>query len=175
MIPRINGERLWADLMELGAIGFAEGRGVTRTALSDADLAGKAWLTQKLQEAGLEVRTDAAYNVIGRLRSPGGRGLVAMGSHLDTVPQGGKFDGMLGVLGALECARTIRESATRLPWDLEILNFTDEEAAHNTGTVGSRAMLGLLKDRELHQSLVKGRPTFAYGRTNQTWRGSSGW
>ena len=161
MIPNINGDRLWADLMALGEIGYAEGRGVTRTALSDADLAGRAWLIKKYEEAGLAVRTDAAYNVIGRLAcGKSGAGLVAMGSHLDTVPQGGKFDGMLGVLGALECVRTIREHRIALPWDLEIINFTDEEAAHNAGTLGSRAMFGQLKDGELDKSLAKGKPTF---------------
>ncbi len=70
-----------------------------------------------------------------------------MGSHLDTVPQGGKFDGMLGVLAGLECVRTIREHGIDLPWNLEVINFTDEEAAHNAGTVGSRAMLGQLEGR----------------------------
>jgi len=162
MIPRINGERLWADLMALGEIGFAEGRGVTRTALSDADLAGKTWLVRRFEEAGLEVRTDAAYNVIGRLpsRTPGAR-LVAVGSHLDTVPQGGKFDGMLGVLAALECVRTVRETGIQLPWDLEVISFTDEEGAHNAGTVGSRAMMGELRDGELEKSVKQGRLSFA--------------
>lgn len=162
MIPRINGDRLWADLMALGAIGYAEGRGVTRTALSQGDLAGKAWLVQQYEAAGLEVRTDAAFNVIGRLAcGVPGAGLVALGSHLDTVPQGGKFDGMLGVLGALECVRTIREQGLALPRDLEIISFTDEEGAHGTGTVGSRAMLGQLKDGELTKSTGRDHPTFA--------------
>ena len=81
-IPQINVDRLWADLMALGEIGFGEGRGVTRTALSEADLAGNAWLTRKFQAAGLAVRTDAAYNVIGRLSSGSpGAALVVMGSH----------------------------------------------------------------------------------------------
>jgi len=161
-VPRINGERLWADLMALGEIGFAEGRGVTRTALSDADLAGKAWLVRRFEEAGLEARTDAAYNVIGRLPSgTPGAGLVAIGSHLDTVPQGGKFDGMLGVLAALECVRTIRIAGIQLPWDLEVISFTDEEGAHNAGTVGSRAMMGALSDGELEKSVKRGRPSFA--------------
>jgi hydantoinase/carbamoylase family amidase len=161
-VPRINGERLWADLMALGEIGFAPGRGVTRPALSQADLAGKDWLVGRFREAGLEVHTDAAYNVIGRLASgkPEAK-LVAMGSHLDTVPQGGKFDGMLGVLAALECVRTIREQGVRLPWDLEVINFTDEEGAHNAGTVGSRAMMGDLSDGELEKSVKQGRPSFA--------------
>jgi N-carbamoyl-L-amino-acid hydrolase len=161
-VPRINGERLWADLMALGGIGFAEGRGVTRTALSEADLAGKAWLVRKFEEAGLRVAVDAAYNVIGRLPcGTPGAGLVALGSHLDTVPQGGKFDGMLGVLAALECVRTIREAGIQLPWQLEVINFTDEEAAHNAGTVGSRAMMGLLANGELERSVKHGRPSFA--------------
>lgn len=161
-VPRINGERLWADLTALGEIGFAPGRGVTRTALSQPDLAGKEWLAGKFREAGLDVRTDAAYNVIGRLTSGRARArLVAMGSHLDTVPQGGKFDGMLGVLAALECVRTIREQGIRLPWDLEVINFTDEEGAHNAGTVGSRAMMGDLSDGELEKSVKRGRPSFA--------------
>jgi N-carbamoyl-L-amino-acid hydrolase len=162
MIPRINADRLWAELMALGEIGYAEGRGVTRTALSTADLEGRAWLIGRFREAGLEVTTDAACNVIGRLRcGKPGAGLVGIGSHLDTVPQGGRFDGMLGVLGGLECARTIRESGLALPWDLEVIDFTDEEAAHNAGTVGSRAMLGLLKEGELVKSIGTGRPTFA--------------
>jgi beta-ureidopropionase / N-carbamoyl-L-amino-acid hydrolase len=162
MIPTINADRLWAELMALGEIGYAEGRGVTRTALSPADLDGRAWLINRFREAGLEVTTDAACNVIGRLRcGKPGAGLVGIGSHLDTVPQGGKFDGMLGVLGGLECVRTIREAGLTLPWDLEVIDFTDEEAAHNAGTVGSRAMLGLLKEGELLKSVGTGRPTFA--------------
>jgi len=161
-VPQINGDRLWADLMALGEIGYEEGRGVTRTALSPADLAGKAWLVRKFEEVGLAVATDAAYNVIGRLACGApDAGLVAIGSHLDTVPQGGKFDGMLGVLAGLECARAIRENGIALPWNLEIINFTDEEAAHHAGTVGSRAMMGLLAEGELDKSVGQGRRSFA--------------
>lgn len=161
-VPKINGDRLWADLMALGEIGYAQGRGVTRTALSEADLAGRAWLVRKFEEAGLAVTTDAAYNVIGRLAcGTPGAGLVAIGSHLDTVPEGGRFDGMLGVLAGLECVRTIREHGIALPWNLEVINFTDEEAAHHAGTVGSRAMMGLLAEGELDKSVGQGRRSFA--------------
>jgi hydantoinase/carbamoylase family amidase len=161
-IPKINADRLWADLMALGEIGLQPSGGVSRPALSEADLAGRAWLAERFREAGLDVRTDPAANVIGRLpgRQSGGS-VLAMGSHLDTVPQGGKFDGMLGVLGGLECVRAIREHGLQLPWDLELISFCDEEAAHNAGTVGSRAMLGQLAAGELEKSVQHGRPSFA--------------
>ena len=97
-IPRINAARLWADLMALGKIGAVSGQGVTRTALSDADLQAKDWLLTRMHDAGLETSTDAVYNLSGRLRAGRSRqlGLLAVGSHLDSVPQGGPFDGVLG-------------------------------------------------------------------------------
>jgi len=159
----VNTERLWSDLRELGKIGLVEGRGVTRLALSDADIAAKEWLTKRMKEAGLEVHMDAATNVIGKLKPGTQRDtkIVAVGSHLDTVPQGGMFDGALGVLAGLECARVLQEKKIGLPWDLEIINFSDEEASHNAGTVGSRAMMGTLSRDEIYRSKEKGVPTFA--------------
>ena len=71
------------------------------------------------------------------------------------------FDGALGVLAGLECVRTLKEHRIALPWDLEIINFCDEEAGHNAGTVGSRAMLGRLREGELHRAKAKGLSTFA--------------
>ena len=159
----INPDRLWNDLQELAKIGYREGRGVSRPALSDADMAARQWLTDRMQATGLDVRVDAAANVIGTLPATGARPqkVLAIGSHLDTVPQGGKFDGALGVLAGLECARVIRENGLELPWDLEVINFCDEEAAHNAGTVGSRAMLGQLQPEEIYVSKAKGMATFA--------------
>ncbi|MFO8061133.1 MAG: M28 family peptidase, partial [Bacillota bacterium] len=102
---RIDARRLHRDLEELGKIGCVEGRGVTRLALSEDDLRGRQWLMDRMQVAGLEVRVDAAANVIGRLPAAGeGAQTLIIGSHLDTVPQGGMFDGALGVLAGLECA-----------------------------------------------------------------------
>jgi len=159
----VNTERLWKDLQELRKIGFAKGRGVTRLALSDADIAAKGWLTKRMKEAGLEVQMDAATNVIGRLKSSSRRDtrIVAVVSHLDTVPQGGMFDGALGVLAGLECARVLQENKIGLPWGLEIINFSDEEGSHNAGTIGSRAMMGKLSGNEIYRSIEKGIPTFA--------------
>ncbi len=158
-----NTERLWSDLQELGKIGFVEGGGVTRLALSDGDIAAKEWLTKRMKEAGLEVHMDAATNVIGKLKSTLVKDskIVAVGSHLDTVPQGGMFDGALGVLAGLECARVLQEKKIGLPWDLEIINFSDEEASHNAGTIGSRAMMGTLSRDEIYRSKEKRIPTFA--------------
>jgi hydantoinase/carbamoylase family amidase len=159
----INGKRLWSDLMELGRIGKQATGGVTRTALSDADQQARQWLSDKMKAAGLIVNVDAAMNVIGTLKAdePQTGEKAAMGSHLDTVPSGGIFDGALGVVAALECVRTLKENRVNLPWNLEVISFCDEEAAYNAGTVGSRAMMGLLQDGEIHRAKTKAGPTFA--------------
>ncbi len=161
--PVINKDRLWADLQEVGKIGSRKGHGVNRPALSDADIAAKQWLMEKMKDAGIEICVDPATNVIGTLRTAGKRPakILVIGSHLDTVPQGGMFDGALGVVAGLECARVIKEQGIELPWDLEVINFCDEEAAHNAGTVGSRAMIGQLTPEEIFVSKSKGVPTFA--------------
>ena len=157
---RIDQHRLQRDLEELGQIGYVEGRGVTRLALTEEDLQGRQWLIAKMQEAGMQVRVDAAANVIGRLPAPGeGAQVLAIGSHLDTVPQGGRFDGALGVLAGLECARVLNENGVSLPWDLEVINFTDEEGHHYAGTFGSRAMVGERLTEEMRGQKVEGVPT----------------
>ena len=159
----VNTDRLWSDLQEVGKIGYREGYGVTRPALSDVDIAAKEWLMDRMKEAGLEVRVDAATNLIGTLRAetPRPAKILVIASHLDTVPQGGMFDGALGIVAGLECARFFRENDIRLPWDLEVINFSDEEAAHNAGTVGSRAMIGQLTPDEIFIAKAKGISTFA--------------
>jgi hypothetical protein len=71
------------------------------------------------------------------------------------------FDGALGVVAGLECARTLKENRVQLPWDVEIINFSDEEAAYNAGTIGSRAMIGKLVENEIYVSKTGGEKTFA--------------
>jgi len=158
----INQDRLWNDLMELGKIGAQPGGGVTRTALSREDQQARLWLIDKMEAAGLAVRVDGIMNVIGTLKSSSAKTekTIALGSHLDTVPNGGRFDGAYGVLAALECARTLKENNAELPCDLEVISFCDEEAAHNAGTVGSRAMMGLLQDGELLKAKNEGAEPF---------------
>jgi len=159
---KIDAKRFLADLEELGKIGYHEGQGVTRLALDDADMRAREWLLDKMEEAGLKTRVDAAGNVIGRLegRDPEGKTLI-IGSHLDTVPQGGKYDGALGIVAGLECARTLAESGTALPWNLEVIDFTDEEGHHFAGTFGSRAMMGTAAREELYGSKAEGAPSLA--------------
>jgi hydantoinase/carbamoylase family amidase len=159
----INKDRLWEELMEIGQFGKQPNGGLARKALSEADQQARMWLVDKMKQAGMDVRIDEAMNVIGTLkaRSPQTKTTGAMGSHLDSVPDGGMFDGILGVLSALECARTIRENNIDLPWNLEVISFCDEEAGYNAGTIGSRAMMGLLQDGEIYRSKKKNGETFA--------------
>ncbi len=163
----INSDRLWSELMEVGEFGKQLDGGITRRALTEPDQQARLWLVNKMKHAGLDVRVDEAMNVIGTLKataaSTGKK--AAIGSHLDTVPNGGLFDGILGVLAALECARTFHEHAIDLPWDLEVISFCDEEAGYNAGTIGSRAMMGLLQEGEIYLSKKKDGMTFASNLT----------
>jgi allantoate deiminase len=141
---RINGERLWSDLMELGQIGELPSGGVTRTSLTPVDMKAREWLLQRMNEAGLETWVDAVGNIIGVYRGTESHlPKVMMGSHIDSVIEGGKFDGPLGVLGALEVVRTLTENGIRLRHDIEVVSFTDEEGARfRSGFVGSKGMIG---------------------------------
>jgi hydantoinase/carbamoylase family amidase len=161
---QIKPERLEKDLVDLGKFGETEEGGIMRRALSDADLAARAWLKGRLREAGAEVREDEAANIIGRWTPAGGSPdspCIAFGSHSDAVPNGGKFDGALGICAGLEALRAIRESGTPLPCPLELLVLTDEEGSHFAGTLGSRAMFNLLAEGEIYRSKGAGQPSFA--------------
>ncbi|WP_161156169.1 Zn-dependent hydrolase [Vibrio eleionomae] len=160
----INSERLWQSLMALGKIGEQDNGGMYRPALSPEDQQAREWLVSQMESMGLEVKVDGALNVIGRLKSqsPKTEQVVAMGSHIDTVPNGGKFDGAYGVLAALECVKSLQENQVTLPFDVEVISFCDEEAAHNAGTVGSRAMMGRLLPGELEKAKIKGEKPFRY-------------
>jgi len=161
---RVREDRLRKDLLELARYGEEQDGGVMRTALSDADMEARCWFKDRMSEAGLRVREDAAANIIGRLdpmADSADTPCIAMGSHIDTVPHGGRFDGALGICGGLEAIRAIRESKVPLPCPLELLVFTDEEGSHYAGTFGSRAMFNLLLEDEIHRSRSSGKPSLA--------------
>ncbi|OGD25517.1 MAG: Zn-dependent hydrolase [Candidatus Aminicenantes bacterium RBG_19FT_COMBO_65_30] len=143
----INGERLRKDLEELGRIGRDEHGGVSRPSFSPADFEARAWLKRKIEEAGLCYRQDGAGNQFGRVEC-GGKTVMA-GSHIDTVPNGGMFDGAAGVVAALEAARRIIEEKVPLSKPLEVASFTDEEGNLVGDFLGSRAFMGLLDENEI--------------------------
>jgi N-carbamoyl-L-amino-acid hydrolase len=151
---KIDGQRLRRDLEELGRIGRDERGGVSRPSFSPADFEARAWLQRKIEEAGLCYRQDGAGNQFGRIEC-GGRTVMA-GSHIDTVPNGGMFDGAAGVLAALEGARRLVEEKVPLKKAVEVASFTDEEGNLVGDFLGSRAFLGLLDETEVRN----GRTSF---------------
>ena len=121
-------------------------RPYTRRSFSPLFLEGRAWLARQFAAAGLAVRIDAAGNLIGRL---GGKipelGVLAIGSHSDTVPSGGRFDGIAGIATGLEVARALRDASERFDHSLEIIDFLAEEPSdYGLSCVGSRGMSGAL-------------------------------
>jgi beta-ureidopropionase / N-carbamoyl-L-amino-acid hydrolase len=149
----INGERLLADLRTLAAIGGLPDGGVDRLAWSEHDLAGRRWFAERMAEAGIEARVDAAMNVFGHM--PGTVGpWVLTGSHLDSVPNGGRLDGAYGAVAALEVLRTLAESGDPLAEQLEIVGFADEEGVRfESGLIGSLALVGELDIERLRDGL----------------------
>ncbi len=146
---RVQEDRLLADLENLAGIGATPEGGVHRPALSAADLEARHWLMARAAEAGLETYIDGAGNVSAVLRSGvADARTVLCGSHLDSVPQGGRFDGALGVVAALEALRVIKEAGINLPHHLEAISFTDEEGTWG-GLLGSRALAGQLTPDDL--------------------------
>src|SRR5690606_10941115 len=109
---RINAERLRADFDALADIGATVAGGISRLALSNEDLEARAWFANRRDDAGLLVRDDDAGNISGVLTltgDPAGRSFL-IGSHLDSALNGGKYDGVVGILGGLECLRTIQDA-----------------------------------------------------------------
>jgi len=151
---RVNFDRLKNDLEELGRIGRDEHGGVSRPSFSPADLEARAWLRKKIEQAGLCYRQDGAGNQFGRVEGAGRT--VMAGSHIDTVPNGGMFDGAVGVVAALEAVRRICEERIPLSKPLEVASFTDEEGNLVGDFLGSRAFLGLADENEVRN----GRTSF---------------
>ena len=127
---RINGKRLWDSLMEMAAIGATPKGGVRRLALSDVDRAGRDRFRALCEAAGLHVRVDAIGNMFARRDGADpSRPPVLFGSHLDSQPSGGKFDGALGVMAGLEVMRTLDDLGLVTDAPVELVNWTDEEGA----------------------------------------------
>ena len=126
---RINGARLLSRLQRLAEEGARPDGGVCRLALSDADKAGRDLVVQWMRELGLAVTIDAIGNVVGVRRGEEDGAPVMMGSHIDTVATGGRYDGALGVLGGLEVIETLNDAGVVTKRPLAVAFFTNEEGA----------------------------------------------
>jgi len=139
----ISGKRVAERLMELSKIGITTEGGVRRIAFTPEERQAKNLVKVWMKEAGLVVREDGAGNVFGFFQGKKHRPIVLSGSHVDSVPNGGHFDGPLGVIAALEVAEAWKETKYKPDYSYEVVIFTDEEGARfNGGLTGSRAMTG---------------------------------
>jgi N-carbamoyl-L-amino-acid hydrolase len=180
---RINSDRMQAAFSELAEIGATDDGGVNRPSLSEAHLAARRWLREQIEKSGLEFRRDGAGNhsavlpVIARggatkqshvrEKEIASQNPLAMtktlllGSHLDSVPNGGRFDGALGVMAAFEVLRTIKDAGIKLNINLEAIDFTDEEGTL-VGLLGSAALAGRLH-KDVLQNPRGGREALVEG------------
>jgi len=159
---RINPDRMLDAFNQLASIGATADSGIDRPTFSEAHLAARKWFREHIESSGLEFRTDGAGNHSAFLPcdDPNAPTLI-LGSHLDSVPNGGRFDGALGVMAALEALKTVRENRIKLKVQLEAMDFTDEEGTL-VGLLGSAALAGHLskeileKPRGGREKLVEG-------------------
>ena len=151
-LPALNATRLWARVDALAQCTIAD-QPWTRRAFSDLFLQGRAWLKTQFEAAGLTVHLDAAGNLVGRRegRNPKAKPIVT-GSHCDTVPSGGRFDGIIGVLAGIEVAQALHEQGITLEHPFEVIDFLSEEPSdYGISCVGSRGLAGLLDETMLNQ------------------------
>lgn len=154
-LPVASPERLERRICELARHGANPQGGVSRLAFSDADIAGREYIKRVMTDAGLEVRVDSAGNIIGRRAgTEPALPVILFGSHIDSVPQGGNYDGDVGVIGAIEVIELFEEHDLTTRHPLEVVVFTDEEG----GTIGSQAMAGSLSEGALGAISHSGLP-----------------
>ena len=146
----IDRDRLWDDIIALGAI-TDPARPFTRRSFSALFLEGRDWLKQRFQEAGLSTHIDAAGNLVGRRQGTDpNAGTIVIGSHSDSVPSGGRFDGMAGIIAGLAVARDLRDHGVSLRHSLEVIDFLAEEPSeYGISCVGSRGITGMLSPAHL--------------------------
>lgn len=141
--PRINGQRLWNSLMEMARHGATSKGGVCRLALTDSDKAGRDLFCSWCRDSGLDIRVDQVGNILARRqgRNPA-MNAVATGSHLDSQPTGGKFDGVYGVLAGLEIMRSLNDADIETDAPLEVIVWTNEEGSRFSPTMMGSGVYG---------------------------------
>lgn len=156
-VPTVNAARLQEHIEGLSTFGRPPGGsfadGVTRVAYSEADLGGRQYVMDLMRKGGLDPRIDAAGNIIGRREGrEGALRPIVFGSHVDSVPNGGNFDGPLGTFAALEVMQALAEAGVTTEHPLEMVVWANEEGvAYGNGLDGSRAAAGEVRDGEMEQ------------------------
>ncbi len=163
-LPKVNRKRIEDRIQALAKFGLDENGHGYRVAYTQGDIAGRKWLMDLMQKAGLNPRIDAGGNIIGKRagKNPALKP-IAFGSHIDMVPDGGNYDGTLGSLSALEVIEVLNENKITTAHPLEVIVFSNEEG----GLIGSKAMVGKLSQAGLEQisqsGLVMGEGIKAIG------------
>src|SRR3954471_11218539 len=146
----IDARRMAGELDQLAKFSDAEPPGVTRIVFTPADLSARQWLKVKFREAGLDVREDPVGNTFARWHgSAPDLPAIGTGSHIDAIPNSGRFDGTVGVLGGLEAIRALQSAGHRPRKSIELLLFTSEEPTRfGLGCLGSRLLAGVLSPED---------------------------
>ncbi len=153
----INPERLWGELMETAVIGGTDKGGICRLTLTDLDRQVRDWFKARAQALGCQVSVDDMGAMFARRAGTADVPPIAMGSHLDTQPTGGKFDGVLGVLAALEALRTLVEAGYETYAPIEVVNWTNEEGSRFAPAMVASGVFAGVFDRD-----------WAYAREDRT-------
>lgn len=163
---RVDGERLAAEIEELARISDSPYPSVTRVLFTPADMRAREWMAARMDQAGLAVRTDAVGNVFARWETgEPGAAPVATGSHIDAIPDAGRFDGVVGVLGGLEAIRALKAAGARPARPLELICFTAEEPTRfGLGCLGSRVLSGAVDAAALARLRDEGGATLDEAR-----------
>jgi ureidoglycolate amidohydrolase len=142
----VDTQRLMSEIEELALISDAEAPAVTRIVFTPTDLKARAWFLARCKEVGLSIRQDAIGNIFARWKGQDPHAAsVATGSHIDAIPNAGKYDGVVGVLGALEAIRALKQSGFSPKRSIELILFTSEEPTRfGIGCLGSRLLSGSL-------------------------------
>lgn len=154
---RVNAERLWQMLMDMAKIGATTKGGNTRLALTDEDISGRALLLEWAKQINLSIHYDEVGNLILRRSGQNQTALpIAMGSHLDTQPKGGRFDGIYGVLAGMEVLQRLEEQNIVTDHPLELVVWMNEEGARFTpAMMGSAAFAGVLPKQQVYDTTDK--------------------
>src|SRR5690348_14243311 len=149
---RIDGARLWGELMETAAIGATAKGGINRLTLTDLDRQVRDWFKARAEKLGCTVTIDSMGAMFARRPGRADIPPIGIGSHLDTQPTGGKFDGVLGVLAALETLRTLVEAGYETYAPIEVINWTNEEGSRFAPAMVASGVFSKALAKEFAQS-----------------------